>query len=67
MIWHNQGYNHGDATLWAKQDRPDLHGLASLCRRARLARLGRLGSNSQTPPHTSLEDGQGGSDSNPAS
>ena len=67
MNWQNHGYNHGDATPWVTQDRPVLHGLASLCRRARLARLGRLGSNNQTPPHASLEDGQGGPDSTPVS
>jgi hypothetical protein len=67
MNWQNHGYNHGNATPWVMQDRPVLQGLASLCRRARLARLGRLGSQNQTPPHTSLEDGQGGSDSTPVS
>ena len=67
MNWQNHGFNLGDATLWAKQDRSVLHGLASLCRRARLARHGRLGSNNQTPPHASLEDGQGGKDSTPVS
>ncbi|MBR68844.1 MAG: hypothetical protein CMA86_04975 [Euryarchaeota archaeon] len=66
MIWQNPGYNLGDATLGVEQDRPVLHGFVSLCRRARLARLG-LGSQNQTPPHTSLEDGQGGSDSTPVS
>jgi hypothetical protein len=67
MNWQNHGYNHGDATPWVMQDRPVLHGFASLCRRARLARLGRLGSQNQNTPHTSLEDGQGGSDSTPVS
>jgi len=67
MNWQNHGYNHGNAAPWATQDRPVLQGLASLCRRARHARLGRLGSQNQTPPHTSLEDGQGGSDSTPVS
>ena len=67
MNWQNHGFNQGDATLWASQDRPVLHGFASLCRRARLARHGRLGSQNQTPPHASLEDGQGGPDSTPVS
>ena len=67
MNWQNHGYNHGDATPWVMQDRPVLHGFASLCRRARLARLGRLGSQNQNTPHTALEDGQGGSDSTPVS
>jgi hypothetical protein len=66
MNWQNTGYHHVDATLWVVQDRSTLHGLASLCRRARHARHGR-GPNSQTPPHASLDDGQGGPDSTPVS
>ena len=66
MNWQNLGYNLGDATLGVVQDRPVLQSFVSLCKRARRARLG-LGSHNQTPPHTSLDDGQGGSDSTPVS
>ncbi len=66
MNWQNSGYNLGDAALTAPQDRPVLQSFVSLCQRARRARLG-LGSHNQTPPHTSLDDGQGGSDSTPVS
>jgi hypothetical protein len=66
MIWQNSGFNLGDATLLAMQERPNLHGFASLCQRARHARSG-LGSHNQTPPHASLDDGQGGPDSTPVS
>ena len=59
MNWQNSGYNLGDATLGATQDRPVLQSFVSLYQRARRARLG-LGSHNQTPPHASLDDGQGG-------
>ena len=65
MNWQNFAFNLSDAAFSAKQDRSTLHGLASLCRRARHARHGH-GSQNQTPPHAPLDDGQGGSDSNPA-
>jgi hypothetical protein len=66
MNWQNSGYNLSDATLGVVQDRPVLHSFVSLCQRARRARLG-LGSQNQTPPHSSLDDGQGDSDSTPVS
>ena len=66
MNWQNSGYNLGDATLEASQARPVLRSFVSLCERARRARMG-LGSNNQTPPHASLDDGQGGPDSTPIS
>jgi len=66
MNWQNSGYNLGDATLGVVQGRSVLQSFVSLCERARRARLG-LGSQNQTPPHTSLDDGQGGSDSTPVS
>ena len=49
MNWQNSGYNLGDATLGATQDRPVLQSFVSLYQRARRARLG-LGSHNQTPP-----------------
>ena len=64
MNGQNSGYNHGDATRGASQDRPVLQSFVSLYQRARRARMG-LGSNNQTPPHASLDDGQGGPDSTP--
>ena len=51
-------------TLEASQGRPVLQSFVSLYQRARRARMG-LGSNNQTPPHASLDDGQGGPDSTP--
>ena len=65
MNWQNSGYNLGDATLGAPQDRPVLQSFVSLYQRARRARLG-LCSHNQTPPHASLDDGQGGPDSTPS-
>ena len=62
MNWQNSGYYLGDAPLEAAQDRPVLQSFVSLYQRARRARMG-LGSNNQTPPHASLDDGQGGPDS----
>ena len=64
MNWQNSGYNLGDATLEASQGRPVLQSFVSLYQRARRARMG-LGSNNQTPPHASLDAGQGGPDSTP--
>ena len=64
MNWQNSGYNLGDATLEASQGRPVLQSFVSLYQRARRARMG-LGSNHQTPPHASLDDGPGGPDSTP--
>ena len=64
MNRQNSGYNLGDATLEASQGRPVLQSFVSLYQRARRARMG-LGSNNQTPPHASLDDGQGGPDSTP--
>ena len=66
MNWKNTGYNLSDATLGTSQDRPVLQSFVSLYQRARRARLG-LGSHNQTPPHASLDDGQGGPDSTPVS
>ena len=40
MNWQNSGYNLGDATLGATQDRPVLQSFVSLYQRARRARLG---------------------------
>ena len=64
MNWQNSGYNLGDATLEVSQGRPVLQSFVSLYQRARRARMG-LGSNNQTPPPASLDDGQGGPDSTP--
>ena len=64
MNWQNSGYNLGDATLEASQDRPVLQSFVSLYQRARRARMG-LGSNNQTPPHASLHDRQRRPDSTP--
>ena len=38
MNWQNSGYNLGDATLGATQDRPVLQSFVSLYQRARRAR-----------------------------
>ena len=60
MNWQNSGYNLGDATLGATQDRPVLQSFVSLYQRARRARLG-LGSHNQTPhtlPWTTAREAQ---------
>ena len=65
MNWQNSGYNLGDATLTASQDRPVLQSFVSLYQRARRARLG-LGSHNQHPTHLPGRR-PGGSDSTPVS
>jgi hypothetical protein len=49
MNRQSKGYNLIDATLWAVQDRSNLHGLHSLCQRARHAQFGHGSHNHHTP------------------
>ena len=57
MNWQNSGYNLGDATLRLRRTGLSCRAL-SRCISVPVVRLG-LGSHNQTPPHTSLDDGQG--------